>query len=34
MKELGEFKEKTETGNKEDLKRELLEIDKKAQAKA
>ena len=33
-KELGEFQEKTNTGNKEDLHRELLEIDKKSQAKA
>lgn len=32
-KELGEFKEKTETGNKEDLHRELLEIDKRTQVK-
>lgn len=33
-RELGEFREKTETGNKEDLHRELLEIDKRTQAKA
>jgi hypothetical protein len=32
-KELGEFREKTETGNKEDLHRELLEIDKRTQVK-
>lgn len=33
MKELGDFQEKTKTGNKEDLYSELMELDKKAQAK-
>jgi hypothetical protein len=32
-KELGEFKAKTETGNKDDLHRELIEIDKRTQLK-
>jgi len=31
---LDEFKEKTNTGNKDDLHRELLEIDKRTQEKA
>jgi len=30
---LDEFKEKTDTGNKDDLHRELLEIDRKAKVK-
>ena len=33
-RELGEFKEKTATGNKEDLHSALLEIDKQTKAKA
>ncbi len=33
-RELGEFKEKTATGNKEDLHSALLEIDKQAKLKA
>ncbi len=33
-RELGEFKEKTQTGNKEDLHSALLEIDRQTKAKA
>lgn len=33
-RELGEFKEKTSTGNKDDLHSALLDIDRQAKAKA
>ena len=33
-RELGEFQEKVASGNRDDLHRELMEIDKRAQAKA